>query len=176
MSLQKSSDQQRKYQGRKSTVAFSMVGPKTASPSARNTRRITMCSDFDRSSTRPRIIYMPTYRMASQRPINIEHITFVMKNTVLSMLNQDPLMAVYGAERAMRCCKYMTNEIRFRLKLLRYDRYRFVVLVNIVEKRCQATHWQMGFLWDIDTDQWTSFQHDMQTYTITVIVLAVYWE
>lgn len=114
--------------------------------------------------------------MESKKPIHIEHINFIVRNTVMSSMEHDPQVAKYDAQLAMRSCKYLANEIRFRLKFMRYDRYRYVVMVNIFENRVQAIDWKFGFLWDIDTDQWTAYQHETQAFTVTAVVLAVYWE
>lgn len=147
----------------------------TVSRRSRSRSRYSIHDHSDCSVSPRKITYLPTYRMESQRPINTEHITFIIRNSVLAAVN-DPMMSTYDAVRAMKCCKDLTFDIRFRIKLLRYDRYRIIVIVNIFEQRHQSTHWQMGFMWDIQADQWLSFQHDTKSYTITAVVLAVYWE
>lgn len=143
--------------------------------SSRPRSRYTIHGRLDRSGSADEQLYMPTYRMESQRPFNLEHMNFIVVNSVRSAI-RDPLMATYDPARAMKCCENIANEIRFRIKMHQYDRYRIIVLVNIFEKWNQGIHCKMGFLWDTQADQWLSHQQETKHFTVTAVVLAVYWE
>lgn len=119
-------------------------------------------------------IYQPTYRLTSMHPFNINHINFVIEKCTLTNIND--YMPEYSANDAIKFADELSRDIKFRIKLLGYNRYRLIVLVNIVEKHWQTICWKMAFLWDKTADQWTSFQHETKTYIVNVIVLNVYWE
>lgn len=137
--------------------------------------RYTIHGRLIRGGSGDRIKYEPTYRMTSQKPMNFAHVDFIIKNSVRAAL-QHPRDLKYNSAQAMKLCDELTKEIHFRIKLMQYDRYKVIVLVNVFEKLMQGIHWKMGFIWDTESDQWTSYQQDANEFTVSVVVLGVYLE
>ena len=84
-------------------------------------------------------------------------------------------MPEYNSIRAQQVAESLANDIKFRLKLQQFDRFRMLVIVNVAEKQKQTVAWKMGFLWDVESDQWTSFQYETNSYVLKVVVFGVYW-
>lgn len=119
-------------------------------------------------------IYEPTYRMVSKNPFNVEHVEFVVERCTKE--NVSEYMPVYRGDDASKFAKELSQEIRFRIKLLHFDRYRLIIFVNVAEKFYQSVCMQVGYLWDHDLDLWTHFRHETKTFIVTVAVFGVYWD
>lgn len=119
-------------------------------------------------------IYQPTYRMESKNPFNIEHVEFVVERCTKE--NVEEYMPVYKGDDATKFAKELSQEIRFRIKLQHFDRYRLIIVVSVVEKQYQSVCMQVGFLWDHERDLWMHFRHETKTYFVTVAVFGVYWD
>lgn len=81
----------------------------------------------------------------------------------------------YDADNATKFIDELSKDIKTRIKLPNYDRYRIVVVVNVFEKVNQSMNWKINFLWEPDRDLWTFFRHETNTFVITVIVCGIYW-
>lgn len=119
-------------------------------------------------------IYQPTFRMESKNPFNPEHVEFVIERCVKE--NVSEYMQWYKGNDATKFAKELSQEIRFRVKLLAFDRYRLIVFVNVVEKFYQTVCMQVGFLWDHQRDIWTHYRYETKTFFVNVAVFGVYWE
>lgn len=119
-------------------------------------------------------IFEPTYQLESKNPFNIEHVKFLLERCTKE--NVDEYMPVYKGDVVSKFCKELSQEIRFRIKLQHFDRYRLVVCVNVVEKLYQSMCMQIGFLWDHERDHWTHFRHETKTFIVTIGVFGVYWD
>lgn len=119
-------------------------------------------------------IYQPTYRMVSKNPFNVEHVEFVVERCTKE--NVSEYMPVYRGDDATKFAKELSQEIRFRIKLQHFDRYRLIIFVNVAEKQYQSVCMQVGFLWDHENDLWTYFRHETKTFIVTVAVFGVYWD
>lgn len=114
----------------------------------------------------------PTCQLQSKNPIDIEYVQYLVKRCTLHNLQN---FVNYDPEKAAEIAEELGRDIRTRIKLLNYDRYKIIVTVNIVEKAHQSLHWKIGFLWEHECDLWTYFQHEAQSYVLTAIVCGVYW-
>lgn len=133
----------------------------------------TMHGHFIRRSRGPFRRFEPTYRLESQNAIDIEHVNFLVRMCTLRSI--DDHFPKYNADSATTFADELGREIRMRLKLLHYDRYRIVVVVNVVEKLRQSINSKIGFLWEHETDLWTTFRHETPTFIVNVIVCGFYW-
>lgn len=118
-------------------------------------------------------LYEPTYRLESQNPFDIEHVNFLVRNCTLQ--NIENYFKKYNAMNATQFSNELSHEIKMRIKLLNYDRYRIIVIVNVVEKCHQTVNWQIGLFWQNSHDLWTSFRHETPSFHINVIALGIYW-
>lgn len=114
----------------------------------------------------------PTYQLQSKSAIDIEYMQYLVKRCTLYNVQN---FVNYNPEKATEFAQELGRDIRSRIKLLNYDRYKIIVTVNIVEKAYQSLHWKIGFLWEHNCDLWTYFKHEAQSYVLTAIVCGVYW-
>lgn len=120
-------------------------------------------------------VYQPTYRLVSQRPLDVERLFRVTKYTVDTSIARGALEQ-YRPQRANRFCQSLAREIQKRIRYEDFDRFRFVVMITKMEKANQSGHSKMGFLWDAEHDRWTSYQFETREYIINAVVLGVYYE
>lgn len=85
-------------------------------------------------------------------------------------------MPVYDSDIVMQFVRSVCNDIKFRIQIQNFDRFRAVVVVNVTEKAHQGLNWQVGTLLDSTTDGWTTIQHETATYIATVFCSLVYWD
>lgn len=121
---------------------------------------------------KPIRIQQPTYQIASKNPFNIEQINVLVKKCTLYNLKNS--FNKYNAENATKFINELSNDIKMRIKLLNFDRYRIVVIVNVMEKVNQSMNWKIQFLWESERDLWTFYRHETNTFVITVIVCGIY--
>lgn len=119
-------------------------------------------------------IYQPTYQLKSNTTIDSDHIQLIIKNSVLRKVAH--AMPVYDPIKAKELAKNISDEIKFRIEILNYDRMRTVVIANVTEQGHQGINWRVGALLDSSADQSTSFQHETASFIVTVYVALVYWE
>lgn len=119
-------------------------------------------------------IYEPTYQLVSHNPVNFDHVNVIIRNCVMQDINY--VMPTYDALNVMRIIRNICNDIKFRIQIQNFDRYRAVVIVNVVEKSDQGMNWQVGTLFDSTSDGWSTFQYETPTYFVTVIVACIYWD
>lgn len=85
-------------------------------------------------------------------------------------------MPTYDPDIVMQFVRSVCNDIKFRIQIQNFDRFRAVVIVNVTEKGNQGINWQVGTLLDSTTDGWTTFQHETATYIATVFCSLIYWD
>lgn len=119
-------------------------------------------------------IYEPTYRIESKHPFNVAHIECLVEKCTKE--NVSEYMPIYKGNNASQFAKELSQEIRFRVKLQHFDRYRLVIIVNVVEKQFQTVCMKVGFLWDSQRDLWAHYRHETKTFIVNVAVFGVYWD
>lgn len=120
-------------------------------------------------------MYQPTYQLEPKRKIDMERVRLVIKTCVRPCVDSNELNE-YDSKQAMRLCDSLSNDIQFRVKMLKYDRYRIIVLASIVQSQMQGINWKMAFLWEKEFDQWTTYEYKTKTCVLNVTVLCVYCE
>lgn len=119
-------------------------------------------------------IYEPSYHLASLNPPNFDHIQLIIRNCVLQTVEK--IMPTYDVLNVNRFVRSVSNDIKFRIQIQNFDRFRTVVITNVTEKAEQGINWQVGTLFDPTNDGWTSFEYETPTFHVNVIVLCVYYE
>lgn len=119
-------------------------------------------------------IYEPTYQLTSNCPANFDHIRIIIRKCIDQGV--EFLMPIYDPEKVSKFVKNVSNDIKFRIKIQNFDRMRTVVIVNVMEKKEQSISWQMGTLFDSNSDGWTSVEFETPTYIVSAIVACIYWD
>lgn len=119
--------------------------------------------------------FQATYRLLSQAPLNLEQMYTITKRTVDMAIASNALDR-YNAARANRFCQSLAREIQRCIVAEKFDRFRIVALVTMVERTNQSAVAKMGFLWDAEQDNWTAYHCECRDFEINALVLGVYYE
>ncbi|BES91008.1 Tctex-1 family [Nesidiocoris tenuis] len=82
----------------------------------------------------------------------------------------------YNPKEAPVLCKQLSIRIRNRVKALKFERYRIICVVEIVQKNLQGVRSVCSFLWDPQRDHFTTFQFDKFDLLAIAYVFGVYKE
>lgn len=83
----------------------------------------------------------------------------------------------YDPQKSVAFAEHLSLEIGLSLQSrAKDDRFRVVVLVNIVQKNEHCACCSMGFLWDATQDHWNNYVFDCRTFQLTATVLCVYFD
>lgn len=119
-------------------------------------------------------IYEPNYQLQSNNPTNFDHIQVIIRNCLAQEIEH--FMPVYDAAKCAAFVRNVSNDIKFRIQIQNFNRYRSIVIVNVTEEAQQGINWQVGTLFDsTQSDGWTCYEHKTATYIVTVFVASVYW-
>ncbi|XP_043599323.1 uncharacterized protein LOC122575037 isoform X2 [Bombus pyrosoma] len=88
--------------------------------------------------------YQNTYRLNAYNPFKIDPVDKIVKTIMISKLED----ISYNAVECLKLCELVATEIREKIKTLKFDRYKIVVNVTIIEKANQSIQSSIGFLWD----------------------------
>lgn len=82
----------------------------------------------------------------------------------------------YEGEKCNEAARQLSDTIRDRLKLLGYERYKFVVQVLIGERREQGMHFGTRCFWDSNTDNqaYENFTNDHIFCSATAYAVYLY--
>lgn len=119
-------------------------------------------------------IYEPNYQLTSNNPVNFDHIQVIIQNCLEQEISD--FMPTYDPANVRTFARNLCNNIKFRVQIQNFDRYRLVVMVNVTEKQHQGMNWQVGTLFDSTTDGWTSFEYETSTFVVNVLIACVYWD
>ena len=125
----------------------------------------------DRSSSRTgfQLPREPSYRMEPRVKFN----PTVVENVMKEILEQRLAGFHYSYKRCSLMSKILTEEIKDRVKKLRYERYKIVCLVTIGENKGQGMRLVSRCAWDTNLDSQATYtwQHGQAFCTATVYAL-----
>ena len=126
-------------------------------------------SERSNSRTGFRLPTEPTYRMKPRVKFNPTVVENIMKEILESRLTGFH----YTYKRCSLMSKILTEEIKERVKKLRYERYKIVCLVTIGEKKGQGMRLASRCAWDTSLDSQATYtwQHGHTFCTATVFAL-----
>lgn len=79
-----------------------------------------------------------------------------VKDIITTVLNDSLSGKVYDANKVTNWCKDISTNIKNKIKVMGYDRYKIVVEVVIGEQRGEGVRMGTRCLWDSDTDSYAS--------------------
>lgn len=82
----------------------------------------------------------------------------------------------YVYNESMVLTKDLCSDIQAAVQKLKYDRYKLVVQVNIVEACQQGVRISSRCLWDPEVDNFAQVTHSNATMHVTALVFGLYWE
>lgn len=97
-----------------------------------------------------------------------------LKNIVDTAIRKTEMYS-YHPQKAMTFSEKLSIEINLSLRdRSQKERFRTVVLVNLIQKNEQFAVCRMGFLWDATLDHWNHYVFDCRTFQLTACVLCIY--
>lgn len=120
--------------------------------------------------------YEPTYQLVSSSTIDFDQIKTIIRKSIEFNIESPEGMSRYNRDKVTRFTQMVAGDIQERLRLQFFNRYRYITVVNVIEKRYQQVEWTMNFTWDSGTDQWTVYKHETNTFIVCVLVSFVYKE
>ena len=82
----------------------------------------------------------------------------------------------YDPNTSSEVCKNIADEVKAKMKLMGYHRYKFVCQVTLFSENGQSTKIASRYLWDQATDNFVCSQYNGDKYTVVVSLAAVYYE
>ncbi|XP_043280404.1 dynein light chain Tctex-type 5-like isoform X2 [Venturia canescens] len=116
--------------------------------------------------------FQNTYRLDTEKPFKIDPVDKIVKSVMLNRLED----ASYDVKECPKLCSQVASEIRKRILKLDFKRYKIVVAVTIIEKASQSLETTMGFVWDVDRDNYSTYTFETQTFFAYCIVIGTYYE
>ncbi|XP_071870813.1 dynein light chain Tctex-type 5 [Bombus fervidus] len=116
--------------------------------------------------------YQNTYRLNAYNPFKIDPVDKIVKTIMITKLED----ISYNAVECLKLCELVATEIREKIKILNFDRYKIVVNVTIIEKANQSIQSSIGFLWDAGKDNYSTFTYGARTFHAYCCVFGLYCE
>uniref|UniRef100_A0A182JV92 Dynein light chain n=1 Tax=Anopheles christyi TaxID=43041 RepID=A0A182JV92_9DIPT len=127
---------------------------------------------YDRTSMYVVPRFQNTFRMESKHPFRREVMHSMMDHFLRTYLDEYK----YVAKRAKRLAENLSEELRNQFKLCQFERYRYVALVTVGDKKRQDLRCVARALWDPEMDHCISCTYEAPTYFVVASVWAVYYE
>ncbi|KAH8371411.1 hypothetical protein KR093_007223 [Drosophila rubida] len=119
------------------------------------------------------IRYLPTYRLDPMNPLNKERLEITMKTIMHKNYNEEYL---FHPKQSHHMAARVSEEIKSSIKLLNFDRYRYIVLVTVGELMTQGLCSMVNFLWDADKDGYVSYAIKTPKYFAVCTIFYLYFD
>ncbi|KAI8435196.1 hypothetical protein MSG28_003553 [Choristoneura fumiferana] len=119
---------------------------------------------------RPPLMYFNTYQLDPRRFFHIANVTKLVEE----MLDESFEGHKYNIMDSPALAIRLAGEIMRKLKTMDFERYRFISVVTIGQRRSQCYNNAITFLWDHERDAYVNVQRDVPTAFIQVTVFGIY--
>ncbi|NWH71211.1 TC1D3 protein, partial [Piaya cayana] len=119
-----------------------------------------------------KIRYANTYRLEPQNKFR----DYLVREKAQAILMNRLQQATYDGASSPSFCASVSEEILKAVRVLGFDRYKYVVSVLIVEKADQAITVASRWIWDDQRDTWVSAKCETETFIALALVIACYSE
>ncbi|XP_035793298.1 tctex1 domain-containing protein 1-like isoform X1 [Anopheles albimanus] len=117
--------------------------------------------------------FLPTYRLCSRNPFNREACEVILRESMDKSLQG----VEYSSYFAPSLCQQICEDIKTRVKELKFDRYKIIVTVTIGERYMQGLKAISQFLWDPEKDSYASCIYDASPSLVAVgTIYAIYFD
>ncbi|XP_064552186.1 dynein light chain Tctex-type 4 isoform X2 [Drosophila montana] len=117
--------------------------------------------------------YMPSYRLEPKNPLNKERLELTMRAIMNKNYNDDYL---FHPRQSYHLAAQVSEEIKNSIKLLNFDRYRYVVLVTVGELLMQGLCSMVNFLWDADKDGFVTYTIETPKFVAVCTIFYLYYD
>ncbi|KAH8340008.1 hypothetical protein KR067_006197 [Drosophila pandora] len=134
---------------------------------------IGMAGAMSAPAAKPTMRYMPTYRLESKNPLNKERVENIIK-AVMNRHYNDEYM--FHPKHSLHMAAQVSEEIKNRIKMNNYDRYRYIVLVTVGEFLMQGLYSMVNFLWDAEKDGFVTYSVERPSYFAVCTAFYLYYD
>ncbi|KAH8291019.1 hypothetical protein KR054_007802 [Drosophila jambulina] len=124
-------------------------------------------------AAKPTMRFMPTYRLESKNPLNKERVENIIK-AVMNRHYNDQYM--FHPKHSLHMAAQVSEEIKNRIKMNNYDRYRYIVLVTVGEFLMQGLYSMVNFLWDAEKDGFVTYRVERPSYFAVCTTFYLYYD
>ncbi|EDW61784.2 uncharacterized protein Dvir_GJ22236 [Drosophila virilis] len=117
--------------------------------------------------------YMPSYRLEPKNPLNKDRLELTMRTIMNKNYNEDYL---FHPRQSYHLAAQVSEEIKNSIKLLNFDRYRYVVLVTVGELLMQGLCSMVNFLWDADKDGFVTYTIETPKFVAVCTIFYLYYD
>ncbi|XP_015438914.1 PREDICTED: tctex1 domain-containing protein 1-like [Dufourea novaeangliae] len=129
-------------------------------------------NDKNQDNEREAPKYQNSYRLEAYNPFKVDAVDKIVKMTMINKLED----ISYDAAVCPEVCKSVAGYIREKIKRLNFDRYKIIINVTIIEKTGQSVQSSVGFLWDPEKDNYSTFTYEARTFHAYCCVFGLYHE
>ncbi|XP_076680633.1 dynein light chain Tctex-type 5 [Andrena cerasifolii] len=129
-------------------------------------------NEMEQDNEREVMKHQNTYRLEAYKPFKVDPVDKIVKIIMTSRLED----VSYDAVECPKVCESVATDIREKIKKLNFDRYKIVVNVTIIEKASQSVQNSVGFLWDAERDNYSTFTYEARTFHAYCCVFGIYYE
>ncbi|XP_020806815.1 tctex1 domain-containing protein 1-B [Drosophila serrata] len=122
---------------------------------------------------KPTMRFMPTYRLESKNPLNKERVENIIKAVMNKHYNDEYM---FHPKHSLHMAAQVSEEIKNRIKLNNYDRYRYIVLVTVGEFLMQGLYSMVNFLWDAEKDGFVTYRVERPSYFAVCTTFYLYYD
>ncbi|KAF7411372.1 dynein light chain Tctex-type 5-like [Vespula maculifrons] len=116
--------------------------------------------------------YQNTYRLESFFPVKVEVVDKILQDVMSSTL-QD---IRYNPIICLEICKDMSQKVRDIIFKKSYDRYKYTVVMTIIQKLGQHMEINMACLWDLQRDNYSTYVVETSEFIALGLVIFTYYE
>ncbi|XP_058123118.1 dynein light chain Tctex-type protein 2B [Anopheles ziemanni] len=117
--------------------------------------------------------FLPSYRLCSRNPFNREACEAILREAMDKSLHG----VEYSSYFAPSICQQICEDIKARVKELKFDRYKIIVTVTIGERYMQGLKAISQFLWDPEKDSYATHVYDASPSLVAVgTIYAIYFD
>ncbi|XP_043683391.1 dynein light chain Tctex-type 5-like [Vespula pensylvanica] len=116
--------------------------------------------------------YQNTYRLESFFPVKVEVVDKILQDVMSSTL-QD---IRYNPIICLEICKDMSQKVRDIIFKKSYDRYKYTVVMTIIQKLGQHVEINMACLWDLQRDNYSTYVVETSEFIALGLVIFTYYE
>ncbi|XP_070066703.1 dynein light chain Tctex-type protein 2 [Drosophila virilis] len=125
------------------------------------------------ASSKATMRYMPSYRLEPKNPLNKDRLELTMRTIMNKNYNEDYL---FHPRQSYHLAAQVSEEIKNSIKLLNFDRYRYVVLVTVGELLMQGLCSMVNFLWDADKDGFVTYTIETPKFVAVCTIFYLYYD
>ncbi|XP_008551806.1 dynein light chain Tctex-type 5 [Microplitis demolitor] len=116
--------------------------------------------------------YQNTYQLESTNPFSHNIVDKILKNIMTTKLTG----VTYNPIICLQLCQDIAIQVKKQIYKADFNRYKYVVIINIIEKTNQGIHESLGFIWDHQRDSYSKYIFENSQFYAIGIAAGVYYE